>query len=299
MTKINQSGFSITEILIAAALMSVVSFGFATLLLDLQKNKNNVEFVTDADGFNEELRKFLSDSATCTKNFAGLFVDTNANFNITNLKTSVDTVQYQTGSTYDSSLVLSSLVLDSYKPGTSTTKGQMLLKTALSKKKISNGAADVQRAININLEINPVSGRIIGCTASSHIVTELVWNKSYNATGDIFFPDSLGGNVGIGEADPADKLVVSGVISATSGVRLSDGKILSETPPSCTGNKYLQWDGRTWLCHTPQWNLGGGSGSGRATGFGSSNGYNNNSQDWRGGNQGNNGGAGGNQGSHP
>lgn len=280
----NSGGFGIVEVLLVTVSLAVAGLGMATLMNNLQKNENNVKYRTDADTMNEEIRAFLSDKNTCTRNFGGLVADSGASFPMTSLSDATG-IHYQTGGTYgDRSISLAGMTFDGFSAGDSPNKAQMILRMDLASKKNSVGAQQVQRTINVGLNIDPATKKIINCISLSRM-SDGIWQRSQGNLNNIFFSTpSTGGNVGIGTTSPADKLTVRGIASATAGIRLADGKLLASTPPVCTGSNALQWDGTNWQCRhivipsCPPSN--GSSGSG---GF-------------QGGNQGNNGGRGGSEG---
>jgi hypothetical protein len=224
-----ESGSALIMVMVAAALGTIVAFGTATMLANLQKSVNNVGFRSGADVLSDEMRAGLGSDKACLNTFNGLVVDPNApasSYNITTIRdgsAAPGNILYQAGERYgDGSVKVESMSLTGYTPGSTPATASMTLVLNLQTGRESMGAQVVARTINLNIRTN--AGNAISSCIAAAKMSDGIWQRTIANLDNISFVGPVtGGNVGIGTTTPSVALEIQNPGGANGSLRLLDG----------------------------------------------------------------------------
>lgn len=203
----NRAGLGIVEVLIALAIMTLLTLGLMTTLTETFKQQRSVQAKDGIRELTSEIRNVISDKMACTNSFGGnMFTGTGADFYATSIMDSAGNVKYQVGQTYINHLLeLSRLRVAEYVSDTATT-GKAKLYIYAKKTGQSAGPNEIRQVLSLKVKLDSL-GRVIECLAIGGLADSL-WQIATNPS-DIFYPV---GNVGISNPDPKVSLDVAGEI---------------------------------------------------------------------------------------
>jgi prepilin-type N-terminal cleavage/methylation domain-containing protein len=229
----SQRGLSLVEVIIGAAILTIVAAAFSSLMINMQHGQNGVKYRIDADNFNEEMRTDLSSPAACINTFGGLLAST-APLAISNIldDSAPAVVRYTAGGTYgDNSLVLSGMKLQDFIAGATSLKAQMTLHNSIATKRTALGGQSVDRTITLALDLDG-SGKIIACIALAKM-SDGIWQRNKDNINNIFYRGgSPGGYVGIGTQSPSYPLDIN---TGTAPAGLTGARIEGNSPAGGVG----------------------------------------------------------------
>jgi prepilin-type N-terminal cleavage/methylation domain-containing protein len=228
--KSKQRGFSLVEVLIAAGLLSIISYGLMSLITNATKQQKSIVAKDAMRELTGEIRNVLSDSIACTKTFGGndFTISTGADpeVKVNHIKDALNNDKYSVDSNYFNELLklkaikLEKLIID---VGSSPVTGVAKLNLTAEKLGDIQGSRTTHQVISIKVTFTPATNTILDCVSMS-ASSESLWKLATNMT-DIYFN---AGNVGIGTSTPSAALHVTGpsiridrpIISAVSGPAL-------------------------------------------------------------------------------
>jgi prepilin-type N-terminal cleavage/methylation domain-containing protein len=234
--KVNDRGFTLIEVTIAAALLGGLSLVFMQMTKDTTKSSTKFQLDSDVTLTTNEINSILSDPQKCLTTFA------------TNAKpTSIDgKFLIATAGAPSQGYGNAGLKITSYTLTVDGNNGNLAI--AYENKNILKGTSGPGSIIkNINLYVEGTAGAITKCRSLSTAASD-IWRRQTPGSG-IYFNE---GNVGIGTTPTADSLTVAGTITSTSGgLKFPDGSVLKSAPPICTdATQALHWNGSAWSCDT-------------------------------------------------
>lgn len=192
------NGFSLVEILIAAAILGGLSIAAMQLMKSQSKSASKANWDSETLLITNEINGILSDPTVCQATFATVISPSHING------------KYKTkaGGGPSSGYGSAGIEIDSYNL-TGTAPDGLLTIRFINKNilKGTSGAATVPKTVRLHITGAP--GAITACRSSSTGYSES-WKKGSGANiSDIYYS---AGNVGIGTATPVTKLDVSGTI---------------------------------------------------------------------------------------
>lgn len=149
----NQQGFSITQVLIAAGLMSMLALFMARQMkLGLRMNKTSESNFESTFLWNN-LQNFMAIKENCEANLAGLDLGVSSNLILTQLVNQNSAVVYQTGNVYGNGAVrITSMTLEPV-----SGSDQVDFTIALHKEGNTLGAVDIERQLSLKINYQTTS----------------------------------------------------------------------------------------------------------------------------------------------
>lgn len=218
----NSHGFSMVEVMVAAAMLGGLALGVSHLMGNM--TKSNLKAQTDSENllaFNEMI-SILSDPDSCMATFSGMILPTSQTTTVTELKrhqksTNTDTPKFTVSTSFgNNNMSVQSYTIGIYDPATKVFKFQ-----ANFAKKSMLGPGTTPKTIEIYAEgpNGTAAGALTICRSVSTASTD-IWSRGSGT--DIFY----GGNVGIGGSNiPAAPLEVFGNVQAQAFMYSSDARL--------------------------------------------------------------------------
>jgi prepilin-type N-terminal cleavage/methylation domain-containing protein len=158
---INQKGFTLVEIMIATAMLSVLSLGLMSLTSNMAKNQVTTETKLESIELRRLIMTLLMDKTACENTFNGLPIGAN----ITNIKNGNNTVSYSAGSTYGNNTlqIVSFITVDAgVINSAASVRAIDLIITFKKMKKLSSGTIS-NATIRLNVKAPAANGIISAC----------------------------------------------------------------------------------------------------------------------------------------
>jgi type II secretory pathway pseudopilin PulG len=216
-------GFGIIEVLVAISLLAILGVGVSSLITGAMKSQRGIQAKDQQREMTSEIRSLLSNKTACLNTFGAL---TTAGGVVTTIKDASlpsGVVKYTVGANDKTEMLtfvefgLSNFIVpDPLIP----TSGNMDFKIKISKVG-DTGSVKSIKPDTITLKIKKNASNTITECFSIGTQSDGLWQISTVNSNDIFYS---AGNVGIGNANPTERLVVSGNISATAFLYTSDVK---------------------------------------------------------------------------
>jgi prepilin-type N-terminal cleavage/methylation domain-containing protein len=234
--KVGDRGFTLIEVMIAAALLGGLSLVFMQLTKDTTKSSAKYQMDSDITLTTNEINAILSDPQKCITTLATIASPTNIDGKF--LITTAGAPAQGYGN--------AGIKITNYTLTVAGNNGNLAI--AYENKNILKGTSGPNSIIkNINLYVEGTPGAITKCRSLSTAASD-IWRRQNPGSG-IYFNE---GNVGIGTTPTSDSLTVAGIIaSTTGGIKFPDGSVQTSAPTICTdATKALHWDGSAWHCDT-------------------------------------------------
>ncbi|ATH09045.1 hypothetical protein BIY24_14145 [Halobacteriovorax marinus] len=162
MKKLNNSGFSMVQIMMAAGMMGLLSLGVMKIMENQRKSANAIKSSAQAHSFYLEAKAYMARPGYCKKNFNGLKVGEGDEFVLEDILKSNGKTLYKKGQILNQSLRLTSISTANYEKDTEFS-ALMDLRFKLDKIGNSYGAKGYTRILKLNLTLDK-DGAIKDCT---------------------------------------------------------------------------------------------------------------------------------------
>ncbi|WP_417335386.1 hypothetical protein [Halobacteriovorax marinus] len=161
MKKLNNSGFSMVQLMMAAGMMGLLSVGVMKIMENQRKSAKSIQSSAHAQSFFMEARTYMARPGYCKKNFEGLQIAKGDEFEIEEVLKSNGKVLYKKGQTFGGALKLSSISMSKFEKETDTT-ALMNLNFSLDKIGNSYGAKGFKKILKLEVYLNEKS-EILDC----------------------------------------------------------------------------------------------------------------------------------------
>ncbi len=204
-----QRGFGILEVLVATALLTILSVGTMTLLESTQKAQRGVQAKDEFRDVIAEMRSHLNNRAACLNSFGGQNVTGSISSN--SIKDASNVNKFVVGAATSSNMLkFSKFTIDGWTADASSpNQGTAKLNVNVSKTSNAGGTQELHQTIAVRLKTD-AANKITDCF-SLGTVSEGAWQLDPSNANNILFG---AGNVGVGAITPATALDVDGALSA-------------------------------------------------------------------------------------
>lgn len=213
--KDHYSGFSLVEVIVAMALMTVIGLSMMSLFSTMFKTQRGINARDAMRDLTVEVRSVLSDKTACLNTFTGQSL-LSGSAAVTVVKDPLNAVKFTAGNAYMGGLLsFSSVVMQDFVPNSSPPNtGKAKLYIYADKTGEFIGVKTTHAVLSAQVEID-ASKNITKCIAIGGL-NDSLWQVSTTNTSDIFFQ---GGNVGVGTNNPQAALEVNGPIKLGSAIK--------------------------------------------------------------------------------
>ena len=205
----SEKGVGLVEMMIAVAVMSIVALGYATILANTQNSESMMQFHSDGDVVQTEVRALLSSVAACKSTFGFIAPVANTKYNITALNSDAGTAIYKVNDSKpygNTSLYIDSMNISKFvASAVNSSKGEMLLQINLRPAKAKGGL--IVRTMGISVELD-AANKITACVPLAQM-TDGIWQRIKPGLNDIVYIGPLAssappipGKVGVGTSVP-------------------------------------------------------------------------------------------------
>jgi hypothetical protein len=166
----NNSGFSMVQIMIAAAMMGVLSLGMLQMMENQAKSNRSIKASNELQAFFNEARAYMGKTTYCTKNFGGEVMGEGEVLELDEIIKPNDKVLYAVGDIIgDRSLKIAKIEAIEFEKDTETT-GMMKLRFTLEKLGKSYGAKFYKRSMKIDMATDE-GGKVTACATLGNLAT--------------------------------------------------------------------------------------------------------------------------------
>ncbi len=170
MNNLNNNGFSMVQVMMAAGMMGILSLGMMKMMENQKLSLNSQRASAAAVNFYTEAKAYLGRPGYCSKNFEGITLEEGDAFELDNILKPNGDVLYEKGKIYESGLFrLESISTKSFERDTEST-GLMLLNFKLDKVGKSYGGKSFTKSVKLSFNLDD-KGKVLSCstlaTASS------------------------------------------------------------------------------------------------------------------------------------
>lgn len=196
------AGFTMVEVLVATAILTIVAYGFSALIQNMMISSNTTQFTAETQTLTSEVRAVLSSKAACRNSFAGTNINTTLFTpidlsEVRNGTASPGAVMFSENSVYgDGSVRIQQMRFAGFTP-TGTNVGVLQLELQLTPVKQAAGGQLATRRIDVTAQLDAGSN-ITDCIANSSMAED-VWRRNPGDLAEVFFTD---GNTGLGTNNP-------------------------------------------------------------------------------------------------
>ena len=187
------------EVMVAAAIGLIVILGSSSMIVSLHRSVNAVQYSSDVEIYNREMRTLLGSVAACTNTFGSLTVTAGANLSINPIRdgsAAPGVARYSVGDTNSTkTLTLRAMSLGQFVAGSVPNTAQLTLSSTLNQAKGVSGPQMLVRFINIIAQTNN-SNNIVSCTATSG-ASDGIWQRTPANMTNISFMSSGAFNTGL------------------------------------------------------------------------------------------------------
>lgn len=207
-------GFTIVEVMIVIAIMSIVALGIATLMSNITTSTSTQKANFELNNLHEEIRSLLSTPSACQQTFVNTPLAVGMNVAFPAIKNPAGVNTYVVGNTYgDNAVRITRVAITAYRD-TLPTYGVATLGVDFTPIAQVLGSQVLHREIMLQTQKSP-GNLLITCIALSKM-SDGIWQTVPLTTYDSFY---AGGNVGIGTASPTFPLDVQ--------TRIATGPVLT------------------------------------------------------------------------
>lgn len=243
-----QSGFSLTETLIAGGILATIA-AFGMKLFDTQsRGQRQVEANFEIATTVQQIQTILSRQANCTETFLGQNVNSGSASKIRKSINSTFEDVYPVGGQLPNNIWLKGISLTRDFPGLPSNEGMVKLT-------FSRGKASVKEEASKHVRITfskDASDNIVTCVALGEVV-DTFWKQSPGDPLNIYY--NLGSvAVGVPDPDPTAALQVDSTTKGFIGPRMTNAQRMAITTPAegvmvydLDEHAYYYWDGSMWV----------------------------------------------------
>jgi len=161
--KLNESGMSLVQVVIAAGMMSMLGLFMMKMQENQTKTQNDIAAKAEIVSFMQKLNSLMATAGYCEKNLNGKKV-TGEPISLSEFQTPNDKVLFKVGDVYgDRQLILKGMEQkDFFFDDEQKTRGLLSFNVALEKKKKSFGARVIKKTLEVVVHVDE-QGRIQGC----------------------------------------------------------------------------------------------------------------------------------------
>ncbi|WP_374073333.1 tail fiber domain-containing protein [Bdellovibrio bacteriovorus] len=202
----NVRGFSLVEVMVTTAIMSVIGLAFAGFITDLFKQYRGMDAKSQLVDVVNQIRTELSSESACLASLGGQ--NPTIGFNVTQLKdrngaNTATQVPRDYGGVYRNLFSLTGMRVQDFDDSISGVgdrigSSSLLLTFTINSSGGAAGTTTLVRPIRLHTEVNAAGG-IVRCLALAGM-TDGIWQKMSSNSQHIFYS---AGNVGIGNTSPA------------------------------------------------------------------------------------------------
>lgn len=228
MRKVQNAGFSLVEIMIAAGILAAISAGVMQVMKNMSQSQVKYNADSEAALITNEIVAILSSPANCLATLGGKNAANTAVGAITGITQGAAT-KFQAGQRFgDAQVKVNSYALSAAEPDVSIASKTTKLIIRFERKAAQAGTGDVIKKIRMYVDVDG-GGNITSCRSLSSSSAD-IWTRA--AGSDIHYS---AGNVGVGTVTPGAPLDITATNNGSSSgvrVRMSPG----DTTPA-----YLQF----------------------------------------------------------
>jgi prepilin-type N-terminal cleavage/methylation domain-containing protein len=236
--KKNSSGMGLIEVLVAMALLGIVTVGVVDVISNTMKQQKGIQSKDQQRELTAEVKYLLSDHMACVNSFETFSFS--SSLNILSIKDKIKNSRFTVGSLDKTKLLkIDSILLNNWVPDVgSTTNGLADLQVFLSKSSDTGSSKNIKPDV-LTLKITKnAAGFITDCAyidSTAAAISPSLWKNSAVNPNDIYY--NLG-NVGVGTVNPSSMFEVNGNISVTSNTQSLRSNIVDVLDPVVTAKLF-------------------------------------------------------------
>ncbi|WP_372654047.1 hypothetical protein [Halobacteriovorax sp.] len=163
MNNLNDNGFSMVQIMMAAGMMGILSLGMMKMMENQKLSVKSLESSAAAVNFYTEAKAYLGRPGYCSKNFEGIVLEEGDAFELDNILKANGDILYEKGQIYESGIFrLESISTKSFEKDTETS-GLMQLRFKLDKVGKSYGAKSFTKILKLSFSLDE-NGKVLSCS---------------------------------------------------------------------------------------------------------------------------------------
>lgn len=164
MNNLNNNGFSMVQIMMAAGMMGLLSLGMMKMMENQKLSAKSMRASAEAVNFYTEARNYLARPGYCSKNFEGVTLEEGDSFELDNILNANGDILYEIGKIYSGGLFrLDSISTKNYENDTEST-GLMQLVFKLDKVGKSYGAKSFTKIVKLSFNVDK-NGKVLSCAS--------------------------------------------------------------------------------------------------------------------------------------
>ncbi len=180
MRKLNNNGFSMVQIMMAAGMMGLLSLGMMKLMENQKLSAKSVRSTAAVQSFYLEAKAYLARPGYCAKNFEGVTLKDGVEFELEDILKANGQPIYKKGQIYETGLIrLDSISTRNFEKDTES-KALMHLVFNLSKVGKSYGAKKYVRIVKLSLDLDK-EGKVLNCSTFGSSASGFAFDGSESA----------------------------------------------------------------------------------------------------------------------